>query len=324
MNNIDFTDSKHKRLVLTPVKHENLWNIFKQHQQVLWTTEEIDFVNDEKDWKTLSKQAQTFILNIIAFFASSDMIIVENLIDQFLSEVKLTECKAFYGLQAYIETIHSETYALMLSKFSPNEKERLRLASAVHTIPCIKAKVDWAVKYMDTSRPFLERLWAFCIFEGVLFSASFCSIYWLRTKGKCNGLCFSNNLIARDEALHAKFAVEMFNMTEGLPQDKVHGILKEAIEVEEQFVEQSLPERLEGLNKDTLKQYVRYCGNRLLKMLKGGKYDDIWLDKQPYEFMNMISIDSKTNFFEGRVDLYTKSRVGLDEKNNVFSLNSDF
>ena len=321
---MDFTDVKHKRLVLTPVKYNNLWDIFKQHQQVLWTTEEIDFVNDEKDWKTLSPEAQKFILNIIAFFASSDMLIVENLIDQFLSEVQVTECKAFYGLQAYIETIHSETYALMLSKFSPDETERLRLAGAVYNIPCIKAKINWAITYMDKSKPFLERLWAFCIFEGVLFSASFCSIYWLRTKGKCNGLCFSNNLIARDEALHAKFAVEMFNMSEGLPEETVHKILKEAIEVEERFVDETLPEALNGINKSTMKQYVRYCGNRLLKMLHNGKYNDLWKDEQPYEFMNMISIDTKTNFFEGRVDLYTKSRVGLDEKSNVFSLNSDF
>ena len=288
MNIIDFTDSSQKRLVLTPVKHRNLWNIFKKHQQVIWTTEEIDFASDEKDWKTLSTEAKNFILNIIAFFASSDMIIVENLIGQFLSEVQVVECKAFYGLQAYIETIHSETYSLMLSKFSPDETERLRLANAVHNIPCIKNKVDWIVKYMDPRKPFLERLWAFCIFEGVLFSSSFCSIYWLRTKGKCGGLCFSNNLIARDEALHAEFAVEMFNMSEGLEQDIVHHILKEAIEVEECFVDDSLPERLEGLNKKTMKQYVRYCGNRLLQMLGPGRYDDLWDDKQPYEFMNMI------------------------------------
>jgi len=324
MNIIDFTDSSQKRLVLTPVKHQNLWDMFKKHQQVLWTTEEIDFANDDKDWKTLTPEAQKFILNILAFFASSDMLVVENLIDQFLSEVQVAECKAFYGLQAYIEIIHSETYALMLSKFAPNETERLRLANAVHSIPCIKNKVDWIAKYMDPEKPFLERLWAFCIFEGVLFSASFCSIYWLRTKGKCDGLRFSNNLIARDEALHAKFAVEMFNMSKGLEQEIVHRILKEAIEVEERFVDESLPERLEGLNKNTMKQYVRYCGNRLLKMLGPGRYEDLWNDQQPYEFMNMISIDTKTNFFEGRVDLYTKSRVGLDEKSNTFSLNSNF
>jgi ribonucleoside-diphosphate reductase beta chain len=324
MDIIDFTDIARKRLVLTPVKHQNLWNIFKKHQQVLWTTEEIDFVNDEKDWKTMSPESQKFILNIIAFFASSDMLVVENLIDQFMGEVKVAECKAFYGLQAYIECIHSETYALMLSKFAPNETERLRLADAVHVIPCIKAKADWVTKYMNPDKPFLERLWAFCIFEGVLFSASFCSIYWLRTKGKCKGLCFSNNLIARDEALHAEFAIEMFNMTEGLEQSIVHNILKEAVELEERFVEQSLPERLDGINKETMKQYVRYCGNRLLKMLHNGKYESIWNDEQPYVFMNMISIDTKTNFFEGRVDLYTKSRVGLDEKSNTFSLTSDF
>ena len=317
-----FTDPSNKRHILKPIKHQNLWEIFKEQQSVLWTTEEIDWEQDKSDWDTLEPEAQHFLLHIIAFFAGSDMLIVDNLMDQFMSEVQVAEARAFYTLQSYIETIHSETYSLALEKFAPPEK-RESLFTALETSPTIRAKGLYAQKYMDPSRPFEERLWAFCIFEGVLFAASFASLYWLRTKDKCKGLTFSNELIQRDESLHAKFGVEMLNMLPPMPQERVHAILKEAVEVEIAFVKKALPQNLTGLNTTHMCEYVQYCAERLMSMLKGD-YDTIWNAKQKLGFMDMISIDAKTNFFERRVSEYQLATVGNSTIDTSFSLDEDF
>jgi ribonucleotide reductase beta subunit family protein with ferritin-like domain len=321
-----FTDPLQKRLVLLPIRHPSLWNIFKEQQSVLWTTEEIDWAGDRKDWDTLDSNAQQFLLRIIAFFASSDMLVIDNLMDQFMSEVTVAECRTFYTLQSYIETIHSETYATALSKFAPAD-QRESLFDAVAREPTIKAKGDYAVKYMDPSRPFVERLWAFCIFEGVLFAASFASLYWLRTKDKCKGLTFSNELIQRDESLHAKFGVEMLNIAhekgQGISSQTALRILEEAVAIEEAFVRSALPQNLVGLGTEDMVQYVRYCANRLLTMLKGN-HEEAWKAQQPFAFMEMISIDSKTNFFEKRVAEYTMAGVGNSTEENGFSLEADF
>lgn len=320
------TDPAQKRLVLLPIQHPTLWNVFKEQQSVLWTTEEIDWAGDVADWHTLDAQAQRFLLRIIAFFASSDMLVIDNLMDQFMSEVTVAECRAFYTLQSYIESIHSETYATALDKFAPAD-ERDALFDAVAREPTIKAKGDFAMKYMSTDRPFVERLWAFCIFEGVLFAASFASLYWLRTKDKCKGLTFSNELIQRDESLHAKFGIEMLNMLtekgQGLGKDKAIQILKEAVAIEEAFVRAALPQNLVGLGTSDMIDYVRYCADRLLTMLQG-KYPAVWNAPQPFAFMEMISIDSKTNFFEKRVAEYTMAGVGNSAEDNSFSLEEDF
>lgn len=317
-----FTDSSQKRHVLKPIKHPKLWSIFKEQQSVLWTTEEIDWEQDKTDWDTLEPEARHFLLHIIAFFASSDMLVVDNLMDQFMSEVQVAEARAFYTLQAYIETIHSETYSLALEKFAPAD-QRDKLFSALETSPTIQAKGRFAQKYMDPSRPFEERLWAFCIFEGVLFAASFASLYWLRTKDKCKGLTFSNELIQRDESLHAKFGIEMLNMLPPMKEQRVHAILSEAVDIEIAFVKHALPQNLTGLNSAHMCEYVQYCAERLMSMLKGG-YKNIWKAKQKLGFMEMISIDAKTNFFERRVSEYQLATVGNDAVDTVFSLDADF
>jgi len=321
-----FTDPTQKRLVLLPIRHPSLWKIFKEQQSVLWTTEEIDWAGDREDWDTLPSNAQRFLLRIIAFFASSDMLVIDNLMDQFMSEVSVAECRSFYTLQSYIETIHSETYATALAKFAPID-QREELFDAVAREPTIKAKGDFAAKYMDASTPFVERLWAFCIFEGVLFAASFASLYWLRTKDKCKGLTFSNELIQRDESLHATFGVEMLNIAHekghGISSERATTILEEAVAIEEAFVRAALPQNLVGLGTEDMVEYVQYCSGRLLSMLKG-KHASPWKAQQPFAFMEMISIDSKTNFFEKRVAEYTMAGVGNSTEDNGFSLEADF
>jgi ribonucleotide reductase beta subunit family protein with ferritin-like domain len=318
-----FTDPNQKRLILLPIQHPNLFSIFKEQQSVIWTTEEIDWEGDVKDFKSLEKDAQQFLLRIIAFFASSDMLVIDNLLDKFMSEVSVAECRVFYTLQAYIETIHSETYATALEKLAPLD-QRDSLFNAISNEPTIKAKGDFAIKHMDQQKPFAERLWAFCIFEGVLFAASFASLYWLRTKDKCKGLTFSNELIQRDESLHAKFGIEMLNMIPStLSKKNAISILKEAVAIEEAFVRAALPQNLVGLSTENMVQYVQYCANRLFTMLKIGD-ENIWNVSQPLAFMEMISIDAKTNFFEKRVAEYTMAGVGNSAADTSFSLEEDF
>ena len=321
-----FTEMSQKRYVLKPIVHENLYQIFKKQQSVLWTTEEIQWDNDKKDWETLDSTAQNFLLHIIAFFASSDMLVIDNLMDQFLSEVTVAECRTFYALQAYVETIHSETYATALEIFAPKER-RAQLFNALEQEPTIQAKGKFAEKYMDKSQSFEERLWAFCIFEGVLFAASFASLYWLRTKNKCKGLTFSNELIQRDESLHAMFGIEMLNMStakgHGLSAERTIHILKEAVAIEEKFIRKALPENLTGMATKDVIEYVRYCAERLLTMLKGD-HELPWKASQPLAFMDMISIDSKTNFFEARVAEYTMASVGNSIEDTSFSMDADF
>jgi len=316
-----FTDPIQKRLVLHPIQHPNLWDIFKEHQSVLWTTEEIDWSEDLDDWSTLEQSEQDFLLHILAFFASSDSLVVENLMGQFMAEVTVAEARSFYTLQAFIETIHAETYSTALHKFAPAHKQSL--FNAVEKEPTTKAKADFAQKYMNPSLPFAERLWAFCIFEGVLFSASFASLYWLRTQKKCKGLTFSNELIQRDEGLHAKFGIEMLNMLPPLPEEKIHGIMLEAVDLEIAFVEAALPKSLTGINAIQMGEYVKHCGNRLLSMLDGN-YQPLFKGvSQPLVFMDMISIDAKSNFFEKKVSEYVMASLGTVEERS-FSLDADF
>ena len=311
---------KERRLVLLPIKYPSLWEIFKQQQAAQWTTEELDFSSDKDDWKLLASEEQDFLLNIIAFFASSDMIIVENLQDQFMSEVTLAECRAFYALQAFVETVHSETYAKMLQLFAPPERHE-ELCKLSQKNNSILGKIQWAEKFMASEEPFAVRLWAFCIYEGVLFSASFCAIYWLRERGLCPGLTTSNDFIARDEGLHALFAVEMIKMLPEIPKDRFYEVIREAVAKEKIFVEESLQNRLKGLNMDSMYQYVCYCADRLLKMIG---LEKIFKVDNPFRWMEKISFDGKTNFFEKRVSEYNKPAVGLRSEENEYSEDMDF
>lgn len=312
----DFLAPENKRMVLLPIRYPTLFNIFKRQQEVIWKTEEIDFKQrDLDDWKGLTEDARNFLLYILGFFASSDMLIVDNLLDNFMSEVQVAECRAFYALQGFIETIHSETYATMLNMFAPKGHD---MFDALTRVESIKRKGEFVAKYMDASRPFAHRLWAFAIFEGVLFSASFASIFWLKKQGGlCPGLCQSNQLISRDEGLHAQFAIEMLKMThEPISEEDAHTIMREAIECETAFVREALPERLMGLNADSLTQYVQYCADRLLAMAGFGP---IWKVTNPFEWMTSISLEGKTNFFEKRVTEY--STVG---SSNEFAMDDSF
>ena len=250
------------------------------------------------------------------------MLVIDNLMDQFMSEVTVAECRTFYTIQAYVETIHSETYATALEILAPREQSS-HLFNAIEREPTIKAKGDYAKKYMNAERPFWQRLWAFAIFEGVLFSASFASLYWLRTKDLCKGLTFSNELIQRDEGLHAKFAIEMLNMLTEIDQEIVKSILREAIDIEIAFVRAALPQNLVGLSTEDMCEYVRFCGDRLLSMLNKG-IAPIYNARQPLGFMEMISIDAKTNFFERRVSEYSMSGVGQTVEANSFSMDASF
>jgi ribonucleotide reductase beta subunit family protein with ferritin-like domain len=268
----------------------------------------------------MDKPTQDFILIIIAFFAGSDILIIDNCMDHFMSQVQVAECKCFYSLQAFVETIHSETYSTMLSEFGGGRFNELK--DAIDKISSIKGKADWARKYMGETQPFGVRLLAFTIFEGVLFSASFCSMYWLRTKNLCHGLTYSNELIARDEALHASFGVEMFKMLEVKPNTvQVHHIMNEAIELEMAFIDEALPDKLPGINADTMKEYVTYCADHLLRRLGCPVY---YGTKNPYPWMDMISIDSKSNFFEKRVAEYSLATVGNNKEENAFGTTEDF
>ena len=319
---MDFTDSKHKRFVLHPIRYKNLWDLFKQQQQVMWTTEEIDFSQDRVDWAKMDKPTQDFILIIIAFFAGSDILIIDNCMDHFMSQVQVAECKMFYSLQAFVETVHTETYSTMLSEFGGGRFNELK--DAIDKIASIKGKADWARKYMGEKQSFGVRLLAFTIFEGVLFSASFCSMYWLRTKNLCHGLTYSNELIARDEALHASFGVEMFKMLDDYNKPnpiKVHHIMNEAIELELAFIDEALPDKLPGINATSMKEYVTYCADHLLQRLGCPVY---YGTKNPYPWMDMISIDSKSNFFEKRVAEYSLATVGNNEEENAFGTTEDF
>ena len=246
---MNFTDPTQKRLVLKPIQHPTLWNIFKEQQSVLWTTEEIDWQHDKKDFQTLSQDAQTFLLKIVAFFASSDMLVIDNIMDQFMSEVTVAECRTFYTLQAYMKPF-TPKHTPQHSKFLHPQNIKNTCSTPFKQNPPSKPKGDFAMKYMDTTKPFWQRLWAFAIFEGVLFSASFASLYWLRTKDLCKGLTFSNELIQRDEGLHAKFAIEMLNMIDTLTSN-IKTILKEAIDIEIAFVRAALPQNLVGLPQKT-------------------------------------------------------------------------
>lgn len=323
---VNFTDPEHDRQVIKPIRHHNLWAMYKQQEAQLWKREEIVFSQDIIDWRTseiLTPEVKQFLLKIIGFFAVSDSLVVKNLIDQFLTEVTVPECKAFYSVQAFIEMVHSETYADMLGLFTEEGESKEIVAT-----PAIQAKAKWAEKYMDSSKPFAVRLWAFCVFEGVLFQASFASMFWLKRKGVCPGITGSNEFIAKDEDLHARFAAAMINMLDvPLTQEAMFEVLKEAVECEEQFVAESLKEDLMGMTKEMLTQYVHFSADRLVKFIDRtdkGKPTPLFDQSNPFKWMEMSDLSGKTNFFERRVTEYESSAVGMDKGENDFELDEDF
>ena len=298
---------------LFPLKYENLWSLYKKAQMSNWTAEEIDFSRDMEDWKGLSENEQRFVKYVLAFFAGSDGIVFENINNNFADEVKSSEAKSFYAYQCHNEMVHSETYSKLIDKYIQDGKEKMHLFNAINTIPCIEKKANWALKWFDKGRPFAERLFAFACVEGIFFSGSFCAIYWLKKRGLMPGLTFSNELISRDEGLHQEFAVELFKMLRHKPSGHVlQAIVREAVGIEKEFIIDALPCSLIGMNAQKMSEYIEYVSDRLLKQIG---QQPIFNSKNPFDFMELISLEGKTNFFEKRVGDYGKMDVTEDTIN---------
>ena len=312
-----------ERFVLFPIAHNDIWQFYKKAEASFWTAEEIDLSQDLIDWnEKLSEDEQYFIKHILAFFAASDGIVNENLAENFLSEVQYTEAKFFYGFQIAIENIHSETYSLLIDTYIREDKEKKYLFNAVDTIPCVKRKADWALKWIEQGS-YAERLIAFAAVEGIFFSGSFCSIFWLKKRGLMPGLSFSNELISRDEGLHCDFACLLYNnhLVTQLPKETVTKIITDAVEIEKEFVTDAIPVKLIGMNADLMQQYIEFVADRLLGELGCAS---VYNSTNPFDFMDMISIQGKTNFFEKRVAEYQKAGVLNSGENQSFSLDEDF
>jgi ribonucleoside-diphosphate reductase beta chain len=315
------------RFVLFPIVHKKVWKFYKKSLASFWTSEEIDLRPDINDWTRLTSDERHFITHVLAFFAASDGIVNENLAQRFMKEIQVPEVRCFYGFQIAIENIHSETYSLLIDTFVKDAVERERLFDAVNTIPCVAKKAQWALKWIASSDSFAERLVAFAAVEGIFFSGAFCSIFWLKKRGLMPGLTFSNELISRDEGLHCDFACLLYGMLHTkLSQEKIHEIIGEAVEYEKEFVSVALPVSLLGMNAEWMCQYVEFCADRLIYQLG---YEKLYNAKNPFDWMELISLQGKTNFFEKRVAEYQKAGVALatrygDQNDNVFTTDADF
>lgn len=323
-NNEPLLSQEENRYVLFPIQHSDIWDMYKKAMANFWTPEEIDLSKDIVDYRSLSDDEQYFIENILAFFAASDGIVNENLLERFSNEVQYLEAKCFYGFQIAIENIHSETYSLLIDTYiKDNLDKKKNLINAINTIPSVKKKADWAIKWIGDNRSFGERCIAFAAVEGIFFSGAFCSIFWLKKRGLMPGLCQSNELISRDEGMHTEFAVLLFNNhLINKPDDAVvKNIISDAVKIEKEFITESLPCSLIGMNASLMSQYIEYVADRLLLMLN---IDKIFNSPNPFDFMNLISIQGKTNFFEKRVGEYSNIANPSGESEQVFSLNEDF
>ena len=312
-----------KRFVIFPIKHDEIWKMYKKAEANFWTAEELDLSKDLNDFQiNMNEDERYFVENVLAFFAASDGIVNENLVERFCNEVQLLEAKFFYGFQIAVENIHSETYSLLIDTYVKDIQKKDKLFNAIDTIPSVKKKADWALKWInDKTSTFGTRVIAFAAVEGIFFSGSFCSIFWLKKRGLMPGLCHSNELISRDEGLHTEFAVLMYSMLNDKPSKEIIlEIIKEAVELEKEFITESLPCNLIGMNKDLMKQYIEYVSDRLLLMLG---LEKIYHVENPFEWMELISIQGKTNFFEKRVGEYANVAKS-DAKDNVFTLIEDF
>lgn len=314
------------RFVLFPIKYNDIWSMYKKHEASFWTAEEIDLSQDIKDWNSLKDDERHFIKYVLAFFAASDGIVLENIGERFLTEVQLPEARCFYGFQLAMENVHSETYSLLLDTYIKDQNEKEKMFNAMETIPCIERKAKWAMRWITSGKSFAERLVAFAVVEGIFFSGSFCSIYWLKKRGKMPGLTFSNELISRDEGLHTDFACMLYKKLEytQLDESVIVEIVSEAVDIEKEFVCDAIPVALIGMNAGLMSTYIEFVADRLLNELGCKKIYNV---SNPFEWMTMISLQGKTNFFEKRVGEYQKAGVmsGLEEaKNNEISFDVDF
>ena len=309
------------RYVMFPIKDESIWKMYKKQVDSFWRAEEIDLTKDLASWKSLTDEERFFIKMIIAFFAASDGIVSENLAQRFMGDVQLSEARAFYGFQIAMENIHSETYSLLIETYINNQEEKNKLFSAVQNYPCIRKKADWAIKWIQDKRSsFATRLVAFACVEGIFFSGAFCSIFWLKKRGLMPGLSFSNELISRDEALHCEFAVLLYSkIIKKLKKEKIIEIISEAVTIEKEFICEALPCRLIGMNSELMSQYIEFVADRLLLQLG---YDKLYNTANPFPWMELISLNGKTNFFEKKVADYALANKEIKE--DTFDLSECF
>lgn len=310
------------RFVLFPIQYQDIWKMYKQAEASFWTAEEIDLAQDLTDWGRLNPGERHFVSHVLAFFAASDGIVNENLAVNFLQEVQIPEARCFYGFQVMMENIHSETYSLLIDTYIKDGAEKDRLFNALDTVPCVSKKGEWAIRWIN-SENFAERLIAFAAVEGIFFSGSFCSIFWLKKRGLMPGLSFSNELISRDEGLHCDFACLLYTkyMVNKLPKERVLEIILDAVKIEQEFVTDALPVDLIGMNSRLMNQYIEFVADRLLVALGLEKHFN---SANPFDFMELISLQNKTNFFEGRVAEYQKAGVAQQKEEVRFSMDEDF
>jgi len=323
MNKEFITSEEEKRYVIFPIRHEEFWGMYKKAEANFWTTEELDLSKDMNDYNKLSDNEKYFINHILAFFAASDGIVNENLVERFCNEVSILEAKFFYGFQIAMENIHSETYSLLIDTYIKDLPLKNKLFNAIETIPSIKKKADWALNWIGDKSDFSKRVIAFACVEGIFFSGAFCSIFWLKKRGLMPGLCHSNELISRDEGLHTEFAVLIHhNLINKCPDDEILNIITEAVSIEKEFITESLPCKLIGMNNESMIQYIEYISDRLLLMFG---LEKIYNVSNPYDWMEMISIQGKTNFFEKRVGEYSNvSNPNANKEDNIFELDGNF
>lgn len=310
------------RFVIFPIEHHDIWGRYKEQQASIWTAEEIDLSADLNDWRNkLNDDERYFIKNVLAFFAASDGIVNENLAENFLSEVQYAEAKFFYGFQVMMENVHSETYSLLIDTYIQDPTEKDRLFNAIDNIPAVKKKAEWALNWIG-SATFQERLVAFAAVEGMFFSGSFCAIFWMKKRGLLPGLCFSNELISRDEGMHCDFAVLLHNehLANKVSEERIKEIILSALEIEKEFITESLPVRLIGMNQDLMKQYLEFVADRLLVDFGCSKVFNVAC---PFDFMENIALQGKTNFFEKKVSEYQKSGI-MNKNDDAFELSEDF
>lgn len=312
-----------RRFVIFPIQYQDIWRMYKKAEASFWTAEEVDLSKDMTHWNKLTRDEKYFISHVLAFFAASDGIVNENLVERFTQEVQITEARCFYGFQIAMENVHSEMYSLLIDTYIKDPQEREYLFNAIETMPCVKKKADWALRWIaDEKSSFGERVIAFASVEGIFFSGSFASIFWLKKRGLMPGLTFSNELISRDEGLHCEFACLMFKHLVNKPsEEKVKSIVLDAVLLEQEFLTEALPVKLIGMNCDLMKQYIEYVADRLLVDLGCSKH---YFAENPFDFMENISLEGKTNFFERKVGEYQKSSVMADADNQVFRLDEQF
>ena len=312
------------RFVLFPIQYTEIWNMYKKAEASFWTAEEIDLSHDLKDWDKLNQGEKHFIKHVLAFFAASDGIVNENLATNFAREVQIPEARCFYGFQIMMENIHSETYSLLIDAYVKDDAEKQKLFHAIETVPCVKKKAEWALRWIKNGS-FAERLVAFAAVEGIFFSGSFCSIFWLKKRGLMPGLAFSNELISRDEGLHCDFACMLYDLLQNkLTVERIHEIIGNAVEIEKEFVGDALPVDLIGMNSKMMSYYIEFVADRLLVALG---YSKLFRSANPFDFMELISLQGKTNFFEKRVGEYQKAGVisnDAKDKNYAFNKDADF